>query len=101
MGLHRNARLGLAGRLALLRSVEEGLSLKAAAAAFNVAPTTVCRWSGRWRLASDSAQTPIPSRTAPCSLPGFRHAATRLLPSRRADEELVRRLSRRQWGHEL
>ena|SRR5205823_5311161 len=32
MYLHPNAKLGLAGRLALVRAVEEGLSLKAAAA---------------------------------------------------------------------
>jgi hypothetical protein len=33
MLLHANAKLGLAGRLALVRAVEEGWSLKAAAAA--------------------------------------------------------------------
>ena len=32
MYLHANAKLGLAGRLALVRAIEEGLSLKAAAA---------------------------------------------------------------------
>ena len=37
MVLHRNAKLGLAGRFALVRAVEEGLSLKAAAAAFATA----------------------------------------------------------------
>jgi hypothetical protein len=35
MLLHANAKLGLAGRLALVRAIEDGLSLKAAAAAFN------------------------------------------------------------------
>ena len=35
MDLHANAKLGLAGRLALVRAIEDGLSLKAAAAAFN------------------------------------------------------------------
>jgi hypothetical protein len=34
MYLHANAKLELAGRLALVRAIEEGLSLKAAAAAF-------------------------------------------------------------------
>jgi hypothetical protein len=33
MCLHANAKLGLAGRLALVRAIEDGLSLKAAAAA--------------------------------------------------------------------
>ena len=36
MYLHANAKLGLAGRLAMVGAVEEGLSLKAAAAAFSV-----------------------------------------------------------------
>jgi transposase InsO family protein len=48
MHLHANAKLGLAGRLALVRAVEEGLSLKAAAAAFNVSPATAHRWWHRW-----------------------------------------------------
>jgi transposase InsO family protein len=52
MELHRNAKLGLAGRFALVCVVEEGLSLRAAAAAFSVSPATACRWSGRWRAAS-------------------------------------------------
>ena len=52
MVLHRNAKLGLAGRYALVRAVEDGCSLKAAAAAFSVSPATACRWSRRWRAAS-------------------------------------------------
>ena len=48
MYLHANAKLGLAGRLALVREVEAGLSLKAAAAAFNVSPATAHRWWHRW-----------------------------------------------------
>jgi transposase InsO family protein len=48
MYLHANAKLGLAGRVALVRAVEEGLSLKAAAAAFSVSPATAHRWWHRW-----------------------------------------------------
>jgi transposase len=48
MLLHANAKLGLAGRFALVRMVEEGLSLRAAAAAFNVSPATAHRWWHRW-----------------------------------------------------
>jgi transposase InsO family protein len=48
MYLHANAKLGLAGRLALVRAVEDGLSMKAAAAAFSVSPATVHRWWRRW-----------------------------------------------------
>jgi transposase InsO family protein len=48
MYLHANAKLGLAGRLALVRAIEGGMSLKAAAAAFNVSPATAHRWWHRW-----------------------------------------------------
>jgi transposase len=48
MYLHANAKLGLAGRLALVRAIEEGLSLRAATAAFSVSPATTHRWWHRW-----------------------------------------------------
>lgn len=48
MDLHRNAKLGLSGRHALVCAVERGLSLRAAAAAFNVSPATAHRWWHRW-----------------------------------------------------
>jgi transposase InsO family protein len=48
MYLHANAKLGLAGRLALVRAVENGLSLKGAAVAFSVSPATAHRWWHRW-----------------------------------------------------
>jgi transposase InsO family protein len=44
MMLHRNAKLGLAGRYALVCSIDQGCSLKAAAAAFSVSPATAHRW---------------------------------------------------------
>jgi transposase InsO family protein len=48
MYLHANAKLGLAGRLSLVRAIEEGMTLRAAAAAFSVSPATVHRWWHRW-----------------------------------------------------
>jgi transposase InsO family protein len=48
MYLHANAKLGLAGRLALVRAIEDGSSLKAAAAAFSVSAATAHRWWHRW-----------------------------------------------------
>lgn len=63
MLLHANAKLGLAGRLALVRAIEEGLSLKAAAAAFNVSPATAHRWWHRWLEAGEEAR-----RTLACLL---------------------------------
>jgi transposase InsO family protein len=56
MYLHANAKLGLAGRLALVRAVEGGLSLNAAAAAFSVSPATAHRWWHRWLEASVEAR---------------------------------------------
>jgi transposase InsO family protein len=48
MNLHANAKLGLSGRYALVRAIEEGYSLKAAATAFSVSPATAHRWWHRW-----------------------------------------------------
>ncbi|MGH3044208.1 MAG: IS481 family transposase [Gaiellaceae bacterium] len=48
MYLHANAKLGLAGRVALVAAIESGLSLRAAAGAFSVSPATAHRWWHRW-----------------------------------------------------
>jgi transposase InsO family protein len=47
-------RLGLAGRLALVRAIEEGATIRAAAAALGVAPATAHRWWRRWWAASEA-----------------------------------------------
>jgi transposase InsO family protein len=52
MKVHANAALGPAGRLALVEAIESGMSLRAAAAALNVAPATAHRWSQRRQAAS-------------------------------------------------
>lgn len=54
MKVHANAALGPAGRLQLVKAVERGASLRAAAAALNVAPATAHRWWHRYRSASDA-----------------------------------------------
>jgi transposase InsO family protein len=59
MYLHANAKLGLAGRFALVRSIEGGMSLKAAAAAFSVSPATAHRWWHRWLDASVEARASL------------------------------------------
>ncbi len=56
MMLHRNAKLGPAGRLALVQAIEAGMSMKAAAAAFSVSPATAHRWWHRWREAGEQAR---------------------------------------------
>ena len=52
MKVHANAALGPAGRLALVRAIDDGMTQKAAAAAFCVAPATAHRWWHRWLSAS-------------------------------------------------
>ncbi len=52
MKVHGNAALGPAGRLALAEAIESGMTQKAAAAAFCVAPATAHRWWHRYRRAS-------------------------------------------------
>jgi transposase InsO family protein len=52
MKVHANAALGPAGRLALVRAIESGMTQRAAAAAFCVAPATAHRWWHRWLAAT-------------------------------------------------
>jgi transposase InsO family protein len=56
MSFHRNAKLGLAGRYALVCAVAEGMTLKQAAACFSVSPATAHRWWHRWLEASEEAR---------------------------------------------
>jgi transposase-like protein len=56
MYLHANAKLGLAGRFALVKAIEGGMSLRAAAAAFSVSPATAHRWWHRWLEAGEEAR---------------------------------------------
>jgi transposase InsO family protein len=82
-------RLGPGGRLELVRLIEQGSSLRAAAAALNVAPATAHRWWHRWRRASEQerasraclrARAPIP-RSCPWRLSV--EAEHRILEARR------------------
>jgi transposase InsO family protein len=59
MSFHRNAKLGLGGRYALVRAIEDGMTLKAAAAAFSVSPATAHRWWHRWLEASEEARATL------------------------------------------
>jgi len=49
----RRCKLGLAGRLELVELIERGSTLRAAAAALNVAPATAHRWWHRWQAACE------------------------------------------------
>ena len=97
MEFHRNAKLGLAGRFALVRAIEDGCSLRAAAAAFRVSPATACRWSRRWRSASVHERATLACLHDRSSRP---RRMPRLLPER---EQLRICAARRRtgWGPRL
>lgn len=59
MSFHRNAKLGLAGRYALVSAVAAGMTLKAAAACFGVSAATAHRWWHRWLGASEEARATL------------------------------------------
>jgi transposase InsO family protein len=56
MRVHANAKLGPAGRLALVLLIEGGCSLRAAAAESSVSVATAHRWWHRWQGASPQAR---------------------------------------------
>jgi transposase InsO family protein len=92
MKVHANAALGPAGRLALVEAIESGMTLRAAAAALNVAPATAHRWWHRWREADDAARH---SGRWCCDRPSTPHRQPRRLTA--AEEEPILR-ARRQTG---
>jgi transposase-like protein len=69
-------KLGLQGRLELVMLIEQGSTLRQAAACLSVAPATAHRWWRRWRDATDAerasraclrARPPVP-RSCPWAL---------------------------------
>jgi transposase InsO family protein len=81
-------KLGLAGRLELVGLIEQGATMRAAAAALGVAPATAHRWWHRWRAASEPervsrsclrARPPVPA-SCPWRLSG--EAEQRILDAR-------------------
>jgi transposase InsO family protein len=92
MDIHGNAALGPAGRLALVKAIESGMTLRAAAAALSVAPATAHRWWHRW-LSAGEEQRRSGSwlRDRPCTP----HRQPRRLSA--AEEEPILR-ARRQTG---
>jgi transposase InsO family protein len=59
MSFHRNAKLGLAGRYALVCAIREGMTLQQAAACHGVSPATAHRWWHRWLEASEEARATL------------------------------------------
>ena len=97
MQVHANAKLGLAGRRELVRTVEGGASLRVAAAAFGVAPATAHRWCSRWRQASEPERSSLACLKDRSSRP---RCSPRLLTS--AEQERICATRRRtSWGPRL
>jgi transposase InsO family protein len=92
MKVHGNAALGPAGRLALVQAIESGMTLRAAAAALNVAPATAHRWWHRYRAADEAERR---SRSWLADRPCTPHRQPRRLSS--AEEEPILR-ARQQTG---
>ncbi len=97
MGLHRNARLGLAGRRALVADVEGGLSCREAARRRGVSPTTACKWWRRWLEASERQRRTLACLEDRSSRP---HRFPRLLPL--SEQQRICAARRRSgWGSRL
>ncbi len=92
MKVHANAALGPAGRLALVQAIESGMTQKAAAAAFCVAPATAHRWWHRWKAAGEEERR---SRSWVLDRSSRPHRQPRRLGA--AEEEPILR-ARRQTG---
>jgi len=86
----RRCKLGLSGRLELVRRIEEGSTLRAAAAALSVAPATAHRWWQRWRKASDAERRSLACLATRSSRP---HSCPWSLPP--ATEEAILEARRR------
>ena len=97
MVLHRNARLGLAGRRALVADVESGCSCREAARRRGVSPTTACKWRRRWLEATPEQRRLLVCLEDRSSRP---HHCPRLLP---ADQQARICAARRRsgWGPRL
>src|ERR1700744_3270617 len=97
MKVHGNAALGPAGRLALVQAIESGMTQKAAAAAFCVAPATAHRWWHRWRSADDGQRSSgrwlLDRSSRPHRQPRRLTAAEVRLRSRAQDRLLLGRLA--------
>ena len=89
MKVHANAALGPAGRLALVQAIESGMTLRAAAAALNVAPATAHRWWHRWK---DAGEEERGSRTWLLDRPSRPHRQPRRLSA--GEEEPILRARR-------
>jgi transposase InsO family protein len=97
MNVHGNAKLGPAGRRALVGAIGEGASLREAAARFGVSPATAYRWWTRWRQASEPQRSSLACLADRSSRP---RRSPRLLPAEQ-QERICAERRRTGWGPRL
>jgi len=97
MHQHANAKLGLAGRHALVLDVERGCSLREAARARGVSPATACKWWRRWQEASEEERASLACLHDRSSRP---HRCPRVL-SAIEQRRIVAARRRSGWGPRL
>ena len=90
----RRCKLGLAGRLELVRLVEEGYSFRVAVGALGVAPATAYRWWHRWRAASESERACRACLVARRPVPGSCPWAL----SSEQERKILRAREKTNWG---
>jgi transposase InsO family protein len=97
MIVHGNAKLGPAGRFALTEAIADGMTQKAAAAAFCVAPATAHRWWHR-RLAATADE--LRSGAWACDRSSRPHRSPRLLVAEQ-QERICEARVQTGWGPRL
>jgi transposase InsO family protein len=97
MSFHRNAKLGLAGRYALVSAIAGGMTLKQAATCFRVSPATAHRWWHRWLEAGEEARATLSCLLDRSSRP--RRSPRQLAPE--LEEAICACRRRTGWGPRL
>ncbi len=97
MILHGNAKLGPAGRFALTQAIADGMTQRAAAAAFCVAPATAHRW---WHRRLEATAEDLRSGAWACDRSSAPHRSPRLLDTG-AQERICEARQRTGWGPRL
>jgi len=90
----RRCKLGLQGRRQLVELVEQGATLRAAAAALSVAPATAHRWWHRWQAASDTDRRSLDCLRSRRPVPGSCPWA--LTPEQ--EQKILDARARTNWG---
>jgi transposase len=97
MNVHGNAKLGPAGRRALVAAIAGGASMREAATRFGVSPATAHRWWWRWRQASEPQRSSLACLADRSSRP---RRSPRLLPVA-SQQQICQARRQTGWGPRL